>query len=207
LGLTIASLRDNGRFAAYEVLPHFVIGFHGCDEATAESVLRSNATHLKPSTGDYEWLGHGIYFWENSPKRATEWAQYRKSTGHIRTPAVVGAVIDLGRCLNLFDANATDELAAAYQGLHDDVAKLGGKLPRNVGKTSDYPARRLDCAVMQYLHAQRLASTGESYRSVRGPFLEGKAAYPGAGFKARTHIQLCVRDTSAIKGYFRPLAE
>jgi hypothetical protein len=32
-----------------------------------------------------------------------EWARAMKRRGKVRTPAVVGAIIDLGRCLNLLD--------------------------------------------------------------------------------------------------------
>lgn len=40
-----------------------VIGYHGCDAATADVVLSGNYS-LQPSDNDYDWLGKGIYFWE-----------------------------------------------------------------------------------------------------------------------------------------------
>jgi hypothetical protein len=30
--------------------------------------------NLLASTNDYDWLGSGIYFWENNEERAMEWA-------------------------------------------------------------------------------------------------------------------------------------
>ena len=56
----------------------FVLGYHGCDRAVGERVL-ANKVHLKASNNDYDWLGTGIYFWENSPRRALEWAKYAKA--------------------------------------------------------------------------------------------------------------------------------
>jgi hypothetical protein len=53
----------------YELLSSFLLGFHGTDEATAAAILAKNH-HLSPSENDYDWLGHGIYFWEYSPLRA-----------------------------------------------------------------------------------------------------------------------------------------
>ena len=43
--------------------------------------------------------------------------------------------------------------------------------------------------------------------TVRGAFIEGSPIYRGAGFRAKNHIQLCVRNLSCIKGYFRPLSD
>lgn len=84
----------------YSVLPSFVLGFHGCDEKVANSVITGTA-HLKPSRNKFDWLGEGIYFWENSPARALEYATFlrdhpRKRGPRIATPAVVGAVVSLG---------------------------------------------------------------------------------------------------------------
>ena len=62
---------------------------------------------MKPSENTYDWLGHGIYFWEHNYQRALEWAQQSPKVEH---PAVIGAVIDLGYCLNLTDSASTDYL-------------------------------------------------------------------------------------------------
>jgi hypothetical protein len=40
---------------------------------------------------------------------------------------------------------------------------------------------------------------------VRAAFVEGGQLYPDAGFSAKSHIQICVRNVACIKGYFRPL--
>ncbi len=61
----------------YSHYPFWIIGFHGCDEETAKLAI-SGKEHLMKSTNEYDWLGHGIYFWENSPYRAYEWACYIK---------------------------------------------------------------------------------------------------------------------------------
>jgi hypothetical protein len=37
-----------------------------------------------------------------------------------------------------------------------------------------------------------------------GIFTEGKPIYPGAGFRGKTHVQLCIRNIACIKGYFAP---
>jgi hypothetical protein len=63
----------------------------------------------------------------------------------------------------------------------------------------------LDCLVMNSLHDFRKASKLAPYDSVRAMFPEGDELYADAGFKDKNHIQLCIRDRSCIKGYFRPI--
>ena len=81
--------------------PQIVFAYHGCDESVARMVL--DGGQLKPSLNDYDWLGHGIYFWEGSPLRAMRWAveAARRKNSHIRVPAALGAIVDLGSSLNL----------------------------------------------------------------------------------------------------------
>lgn len=73
----------------YQKLPNLVLGFHGCRKEVFESVVYQGEA-LKASENEYDWLGHGIYFWEQNYQRAVEWATNRYGTEH----AVIGAVID-----------------------------------------------------------------------------------------------------------------
>jgi hypothetical protein len=192
-------------WSLYEYQPSFMLGFHGCDKQVGESLLDGSETHLMKSEKEYDWLGHGIYFWEGNPTRALEWAHQRKAQGKIQEPFVIGAVIGLGHCLDLFDQSALNEVRDAYLQLKKTFRKSGKTLPENVGKKPDRVGRKLDCMVLNYLHQYRELSNLEPYDSIRGPFLEGKPLYRKAGFRTNNHIQLCVRSISTIKGYFRPI--
>src|SRR5262245_6700599 len=92
-----------------------VVGFHGCDAEVARKVLAGKAL-LKLSANLYDWLGGGIYFWEHGPARAYEWAleQARLRGDRIREPAVLGARINLGVCLDLLDTANTKILGRRY---------------------------------------------------------------------------------------------
>ena len=68
-----------------------MLGFHGCHKDTYRTVITKGGS-LKASTNTYDWLGNGIYFWENNYTRASEWAYNRYGDDG----AVIGAVIDLG---------------------------------------------------------------------------------------------------------------
>lgn len=57
----------------YSGLSNLIIGFHGCDKTIYENVLYKHES-LHQSQNSYDWLGNGIYFWENSFERAKQWA-------------------------------------------------------------------------------------------------------------------------------------
>ena len=70
----------------YQSQPSFVLGFHGAETQTVEALIAEPTKHLKQSAGRYEWLGHGIYFWENDPLRAYEWATAGNAKSKIKEP-------------------------------------------------------------------------------------------------------------------------
>jgi len=44
----------------------------------------------------------------------------------------------------------------------------------------------------------------QPFDTARGFFLEGRELYPTAGFRELDHIQICVRSSKQIIGYFLP---
>ena len=186
---------------AYSKLSNLVLGFHGCSQETYENVLYKHQP-LLPSDKDYDWLGPGIYFWEQNLERAWQWAH-----DHHRNPAVIGAVIDLGQCLNLMDSHHIQLLKEQYEFLKLDFLFSGAVMPenKNINGDADFLLRKLDCAVIKRLHDTLKQENLLPYDSVRGLFLEGKPIYPNAGFREKTHIQISVINPSCIKGYFSPI--
>ncbi len=193
-------------WALYQRQPSIVLGFHGTDHAVVDKVITRTIHHLDKSEDTTEWLGHGVYFWENDPARAIEWATQGKTKGSIETPDAVGAVIDLGFCLDLTTMTGLQEVASAYASLRDTSALAGLELPQNtVGE--DKVKRELDCAVIQALHRYRVLENLDPYDSVRAPFPEDKPLFDDSGFRKRNHIQICIiKPEKCIKGYFRPIA-
>ena len=61
------------------MLSRIVVGYHGCEEEFARDLLLENVKipKWKPSRNSWDWLGHGIYFWEHTPARALRWARER----------------------------------------------------------------------------------------------------------------------------------
>lgn len=199
-----------------------VLGFHGCDETVGEAVLSGTQLHLETSTNEYDWLGAGVYFWENDPRRAMEWAidGMRKpnvTKGKITRPFVIGAVIELGHCLNLMSRDSVEELKVAHRLMLQAMHTAQVDAPKNTGVGGF--RRSLDRAVIEFLHASRKNQNSQEkpiqeYDTVRASFREGGPAYGAggpeeskAGFDDRSHIQIAVRVKARIKGYFRPICD
>jgi hypothetical protein len=187
-----------------------IIGFHGCDLATRDKLLKS-PTDFKKSENVYDWLGHGMYFWEYDCERALAFAQFKKdhhktAQDPVKTPAVIGAVINLGFCLDLLDSSSIKLLTLGHEILEANLKGQNLELPKNKkGKTGkDFVFRHLDCAVIQTLHLNRKDNDLEEFDSVRGVFWEGKRIYKNAGFRDKNHIQICIRNPNCIKGFFLP---
>lgn len=156
---------------------------------------------------DYDWLGSGIYFWEANPDRALDWAHEQGKRKKIKEgidvePFVVGAVIDLGFCLDLISSNGIQAVEEAHRDFAAIVAATKIPMPENKGG-DDLLFRRLDCAVIEFLHQARGAAKEPAFDTVRGVFTEGERIYANSGFRRKTHIQLCVVSPEMIKGVFR----
>jgi hypothetical protein len=170
----------------------------------AEKVLLGE--QFIPSSNDYDWLGHGIYFWEANPRRGLDFAhqlmQRQRGASRVKEPAVVGAVIDLGFCLDLTTTAGIDYVKLAHAALLEIVAFADPprKLPQN---SSNGLRRNLDCAVVNLLHDIELQSSRPAFDTVKGIFVEGEPIYAGSGFHEKTHVQICVRNPECIKGVFR----
>ena len=188
----------------YSSRSNLYIGFHGCDKSVVEYVI--NGGNLKPSQNSYDWLGHGIYFWENNEARALQFAEEasKRKSSSIKNPAVIGAVIDLGYCLDLTDMSCLYEIKQSYNALKMALNEV--QLPKNrvVGTSSDLLIRNLDCAVIEFEHTINEKAKVKSFDSVRGIFVEGDELFPNSKKKEKNHIQICVRNPNCIKGYFLP---
>ncbi|WP_437640370.1 hypothetical protein [Sorangium sp. So ce854] len=169
-----------------------VIGYHGTRRSTAQALV--GGAPFSASTNDDDWLGHGIYFWEYAPQQAWWWARRRYGEDDA---AVVGAMIHLGRCLDLLDPVNARLLGTAHTKLLAALAAAGQKPPQNAN-THKY----LDCAFFNYMFA--LLDDRYRYESVRAVFvpLQPRKGMPRlwkrSGVFEGGHIQISVRDPRNI---------
>ena len=188
----------------HQLSSSFILGYHGCDLAVGELLLAGSP--LNPSENDYDWLGPGIYFWEANPQRGFEFAKEasKRNGSTAPEPFVIGAVIELGLCLDLTTSSGIESVKIAYESLTDVTKSVAGALPSN---SPDKLRRKLDCAVIKRLHTLRENQKLPPVDTVKGVFTEGNPVYPGAGFREKTHIQIAVRNLRCIKGVFRVPSE
>lgn len=169
-----------------------VVAFHGTRKSVAAKLVAG--APFGRSENDDDWLGHGIYFWEYAPQQAWSWAERRYGGD----AAVVGALVRLGRCIDLLDPNNADLLAAAYADLEAALQLAGEPF-----KSNAHAHKFRDCAVFNYLfevlEAQALAV--ESTRAVFVPLVKAKGLprlWKRSGVFRGAHIQLSVRERGNI---------
>ena len=82
----------------YSSRSNLYIGFHGCDKSVGEMILHGGS--LKPSHNDYDWLGHGVYFWENNEQRDLPINKNIGSNGDLLLRHLDCAVIEYEHAIN-----------------------------------------------------------------------------------------------------------
>ena len=183
-----------------------VLGYHGCDQKTAQKLLGGSPFGM--SNRPYDWLGGGTYFWQDDPLRAYRWAQEWRS----EAPCLVGAVIELGNCLDLTTQQGISLVKLAYAEYVELQTATGRPVPANQDAKNATPGDRvlrfLDRAVIDFIHSGAQTKdngvNGEDrFDTVRALFQEGESVYPGAGFFAKTHLQIAVRNERQVLGVFR----
>jgi len=117
----------------------------------------------------------------------------------IKTPFVIGAIIELGNCLNMLEPISIDIVKKAHNALRETYKKSGTAIP-----TNREAIRKLDCAVIKYVHKSAEDDGLAPYDTVRSAFNEGSQIYKDSNFYDRLHIEICVRNPNLIKGYFLP---
>lgn len=189
-----------------------ILGFHGCDKELRDKIVSIKGEVLEHSDNSYDWLGSGIYFWENNYQRAFEFAKFlsenppHNKKQKIKEPAVLGAVIDLGYCFDLIDSENLSLLKVGFETLAKSKKDYNIRIPENIPlkENGDLLRRYLDCAVIESIHQFNDDKKKKKFDSVRGVFFEGEELYPNAGFKEKNHIQIALRNPNCIKGYFIP---
>ena len=76
--------------------------------------------------------------------------------------------------------------------------------PAHRGENGELMLRYLDCYVINALHKFNKSQGIRQFDSVRGAFWEGEEVYPTAGFRQKSHIQLCICNQECILGLFLP---
>ena len=174
--------------------PIELVGYHGTNIESARQILQTGFT---PSRNNYDWLGKGVYFWQDAPYRAWNWAgEYCKKKGG--DPAVIRSLVRIRRneFIDLLDysqdPNWTNFIRTAHQCLQQQTSS---RLPPNK-RAIGYHA--LDKLVLDTLVEDILKPIDINILAIRACFQEGEEIYPGSAIYNKSHIQIAVRDTGSI---------
>ena len=158
-----------------------VTGYHGTSSAMADIIEREG---FRLSRNDYDWLGDGVYFFQDGLLRAWQWARER----HGDDAAVIGADIRLVDCMDLLDVGWNEILSNA----HDEYISLLEKIGRAAPIQTE-GVHSLDRDVINYA-VDMLARRGARVACVRAAFQEGRPVYPDSAFYNLSHVQIAVRE-------------
>jgi hypothetical protein len=167
-----------------------VYGYHGTSMDAAIAIMESG---FQLSNNNYDWLGEGVYFWQDAPIRAKQWAQ----SVYPEHPAVIESRICLGNCLDLLDVGWMPSIRALYNRLVDDYR--ASNLPLPTQRPDRSKAHRLDCALFDFAVKDINRSSGINIETIRSVFVEGENIYPNSAIYDLGHVQIAVRHTELIK--------
>jgi hypothetical protein len=146
-----------------------------------ESFIATNGrSRIKPSRTS-NWLGTGVYFWENDPERAEIWqAQQRKG-------AILECEIDTSDLFNLLQKeNTTDDFYFEAQ-KHSKTLKS-----QNNPNTQQF---NLDNDVFNQIQT---SAFGKTKYGIRMAFYMGNSVTLDGNLFPNQHIQLCIWNTDII---------
>jgi hypothetical protein len=166
-----------------------VYGYHGTSQAKAANILKNG---FLASDNDYDWLGTGIYFFQDAPLRAKQWATQQ----HPDDPVVLQASIHLHNCIDLFDIGWQPLLKKLYNSFVEQWGLTNQPFPRQEPERSK--AHRLDCSFLNY-SIQLLSGRDIIIESVRAAFMEGERLFPDSAIFDLAHVQIAIRNPNLIR--------
>jgi hypothetical protein len=164
-------------------------GYHGTSMDAAIAIIQSG---FKPSNNDYDWLGEGVYFWQDAPIRAGQWAK----SIYPQHPAVIKSRIRLNNCIDLLDIGWIPTIKEIYNRFANNYQAANLPLPTQNPHRSK--AHRLDCAFFDYAVTAINRSSERKVETIRAVFLEGENIYPNSAIYDLAHVQIAVKNMASI---------
>jgi len=106
----------------------------------------------------------------------------------------------------LLDVQFTSILEAVYPAFIADLTERGEPIPENRKAREDGTKlfHALDRAVIEFAIELAEEAENRTFDTVREAFWEGGPAFSGSEIQKQSHIQIAVRNTACILGYFKP---
>lgn len=167
-----------------------IYGYHGTSAEAAAAILQDG---FNISSNEYDWLGKGVYFWQDAPLRAWTWA----NQNYHDNPAVIRSSIRLENCMDLLDIKWFPFIRRVYNSFVAEYESTNQTLPQQNPERSK--AHRLDCAFFDYTVEKVLQPEGQIVKAIRSVFVEGDRIFPNSAVFDLAHVQIAIRDTALIE--------
>lgn len=149
--------------------------YHGTKAKFARNICKNG---FKISTGEKQFLGDGVYFFESSMIHAQNWARKQKEhSGEII--GVIKSVVNLGRCLDLHDKEHIELIA-------DVAERLKKRINKNI----------TDAVAINFI-----ATNFNSIDSVRATYFSPHVKnmiFEGSRFYEYVRLMICIRNLKNI---------
>ena len=167
-----------------------VDGYHGTTSSKVENIMSKG---FFPSTNSYDWLGHGIYFWQDAPLRAIEWVRESAANPTDR-PVLVKARLRLSNCIDLLDVGWRDSIVDTAR---DFMVSINRKSKSGTLRNSAKGRHDLDCAFFNFL-VELLKKQGYEVGAIRAAMGEGEPILPGSPIRLKSHVQIAILNPALI---------
>ena len=142
---------------------------------------------IRHSSRQGEWLGEGVYFWENDPVRAEEW-QIQKNKG-----AILECEIDTSFLLNLL---VKSEHTIEF---YDRARQRAENLAKSPNLRNQRSAQKFDLDHQVFRESQPYFQLEKGLCGVRMAFFLGESITLDGNIFENQHIQICLWDVTAIE--------
>lgn len=156
--------------------------YHAGDFHEITDFIQSQS-YITPSCNSSNWLGNGVYFWENDASRAELW-QLQKSKG-----LILECDIDTRNLLNLLEHS--NEAQQFFSDAHTRSMKYKNTILNNRA-TQRFD---LDCKIFNTL--PRDIKT--EFAGIRMAFFLGDSVSEDGNLFTDQHIQICLWDLSVVQ--------
>lgn len=169
-----------------------VLGYHGTNLTAAEKILKDG---FRPSTNKYDWLGRGVYFFQDAPDRAWDWAyQHTQRKYPNDSPAVICSRLRLKNCIDLFDSLPNTGWPLLIKETYNELLiSHGNSLPQQQGLRHGLDRLVIDSMI------DALEGDGYTIGVIRSVFLEGELIFPTSALSQKGHVQIAIRDLTLIE--------
>jgi hypothetical protein len=169
-----------------------VYGYHGTSRVRAKSIIENG---FRLSDRGYDWLGPGVYFWQDAPQRALEWAMKY----HPDDPVVIRSSIlfEEGKTMDLLDTRWFPSLSERYADYVASFLESELRIPEQDPNQSK--KHYLDHSFLDYISLIINRCSPGRISVIRAAFTEGNPIYLNSAIHDLSHVQISVRDRKYIQ--------